>query len=242
MPDEHFEAIVNPVRELVAGLSAGGRSIRVLDAGCGSGRMTEVVIPMRLSNYIVGVDISRDGLDKNNVVKEKIVADIQSYHLKPRDFDLILCYDVLEHLPRPEKALANFVRGINDGGLIVIAAPVVKSVKSLITKLTPYWSHVLAYRYLVGNKDAGKPGHGPFPTFLRWSISPDRLRRFATDSGLKVEYFHQYHAPMWDQIIESKKAFGISFRLLERIIEILSFGRITAEITDFVMVLRKSAQ
>jgi SAM-dependent methyltransferase len=242
MPNAQFEAIVNQVRELVAGLSADGRSIRVLEAGCGSGRKTHVVVPPQSSNYIVGLDISQDVLDKNDVVKEKILADIQSYVLQPRDFDLIVCFDVLEHLPRPEKALANFARGINDGGLIVIASPVVSSVKSLMTKLTPYWFHVFAYRYLLGNKDAGKPGNGPFPTFLRWSISPARLMRFARDRGLKVEYLQQYHGQMWDRIIKSKKALGISVRLFGRVIEILTLGRITAEITDFIIVLRKEAQ
>jgi 2-polyprenyl-3-methyl-5-hydroxy-6-metoxy-1,4-benzoquinol methylase len=90
------------------------------------------------------MDTRQEVLDKNDVVRERILVDVQSYPLRPRDFDLIICHDVLEHLSSPEKALANFARAIRDGGMIVLASPVVNSVKGIITKLTPHWFHVFA--------------------------------------------------------------------------------------------------
>jgi SAM-dependent methyltransferase len=233
-----FDEIVERIRELVADLSAGGRPIRVLEAGCGSGRKSWV-FRFPPNAYVVGIDNSQEVLEKNEAVSEKILADIQSDPLRPRDYDLIICFDVLEHLAQPEKALANFAGAIQENGMIVLASPLVNSMKGIITKFTPHWFHVFAYRYLLGDKNAGRPGFGPFPTVLRWSISPASLLRFAQDRGLATEYLQLYRGRMWDRALKRNRALGIGCYLVGRLIELLSFGRITAATTDFVMVLRK---
>lgn len=234
-----FDEIAKAVQELIA-VHCDGRPIRVLEAGCGTGRKGRV-FGLKPNAHIVGIDTCEEVLGKNNVVSEKILGDIQTYPFRPSDFDLIICHDVLEHLPNPQKALSNFASAIRGGGLIVIASPIVNSVKGIVTKLTPHSVHVIGYRSLLGNKDAGKPGFGPFPAYLRWSISPSSMVRFAKDHGLTIEYFQLYHGRMWDRIIRKSRILGKSYYLFGRIVELLSFGRITAEMTDFMMVLGKPA-
>lgn len=101
-----------PVSETVNVLLAGRDSIRVLEAGCGSASQIKFDAEM----YAVGIDISADELEKNSAVHEKILGDIQDYPLQKEDFDVIICWMVLEHLSRPNAALANMFRAVKPGG------------------------------------------------------------------------------------------------------------------------------
>ena len=57
--------------------------------------------------------------------------------------------------------------------------------KSVVAKFTPHFFHVFVYRRL-GFENAGKPGYGPFPTYLRWSLRQSALERWAGRRGLEV--------------------------------------------------------
>ena len=120
-------------------------SVRVLEAGCGSASNVRFGARARL----VGIDISRMQLERNTILQEKIIGDIQQYDFPPASFDLIVCWDVLEHLPQPELALRRFARAVKTNGLVILKLPNVLSVKGLVTKLLPHTFHVLAYRYFT---------------------------------------------------------------------------------------------
>ena len=138
---------------------------KILEAGCGSGSR----ISWPTTSTIVGIDISEEELKKNSVVTERIVGDVQSYPLPPEKFDLIICWDVLEHLPNPHDALDRFRNAIKPGGAIVLAFPNVFSIKGLVAKVTPLWFHEMVYRGIYGRR-YGEPGLENFPTYLRWNI------------------------------------------------------------------------
>jgi 2-polyprenyl-3-methyl-5-hydroxy-6-metoxy-1,4-benzoquinol methylase len=144
--------------------------------------------------HIVGIDVSRDGLERNTLVHEKILGDIQTFPLPPESFDAIVCWDVLEHLPRPESAFANLAQALKPGGRLTIGVPNFLSPKALITKVTPHWFHVWFYRYVFKFRHAGEPGHGPWPTHLRWSIRPSGLRKLALEHDLRIEEIKLYSA------------------------------------------------
>ena len=93
------------------------RPVVILEAGCGSA--SEVVLPFE--KRIVGIDIDRAQLEHNDLV-EKIEGDLQTYDLPQNAFDLVACVDVLEHLPFPEKALANMSRSLKPGGYLLVAS------------------------------------------------------------------------------------------------------------------------
>src|SRR3972149_2364697 len=139
------------LESIVDGFLTGRNHVRILEAGCGS--MSH--FKYKKNAYLVGIDISQEQLDKNTMLDEKILGDIQDGSLPASSFDLIVCWDVLEHLTKPELALKNFTRSVNDGGLILLASPNVMTVRGLLTKLTPHWVHVLYYRHVVGLAAAG---------------------------------------------------------------------------------------
>lgn len=51
------------------------------------------------------------------------VCDITSIPVPDNCFDLVFCTEVLEHLPRPDLALAEFSRILRPGGRLAITAP-----------------------------------------------------------------------------------------------------------------------
>jgi ubiquinone/menaquinone biosynthesis C-methylase UbiE len=67
----------------------------ILDVGCGDGRITNRLI----SGYgqVVGLERSREAL--RHVKAEKVVGSVDSLPFADRSFDLVLCSEVLEHLP-----------------------------------------------------------------------------------------------------------------------------------------------
>jgi 2-polyprenyl-3-methyl-5-hydroxy-6-metoxy-1,4-benzoquinol methylase len=206
----------------------------ILEAGCGSG--SNVKLPS--ASRITGIDISEQELAKNAVVTQKIVGDIQTYEL-PRDaYDLAICWDVLEHLESPDKAMVRMVAAVKRGGLLLIAFPNVHSVKGLVAKMTPLWFHNFVYRRIYGEK-FGSPGVIPFPTYLRWSIAPARIVEFADANGLKVE-LSSVHESGVQRRLRAKCHIGTrSARALERLVGVLSAGKITMVGSDCLFVLRK---
>lgn len=52
-----------------------------------------------------------------------VVSDISDIPLPAASFDAIMCTEVLEHIPDPAKALAEFGRLIKPGGMLILTAP-----------------------------------------------------------------------------------------------------------------------
>jgi SAM-dependent methyltransferase len=222
------------LQAVVTDLVAGRDGIRVLEAGCGS--LSHVDLGPHA--YVVGIDISDIQLAKNTGLDEKILGDVESHDFPPDSFDAIVCWYVFEHLRHPERAVARFARALRPGGIVVLALPNAHSVKGLITKFTPFRFHVWVRRRLLGRAHAGTPGHGPFPTFMRFSVAPGRLRHLAASHGLHVRYFGTFEDPKQAAI---RRKFGIRGRvwtLVQRVTSALSGGRLETARTECLVVLQ----
>jgi 2-polyprenyl-3-methyl-5-hydroxy-6-metoxy-1,4-benzoquinol methylase len=145
-----------------------GRSgLRVLDAGCGSdSARAGFPVPDAFNDaHVVGIDVSSEALDRNVLLDERIVADLQSWRAPAQSYDVVVSWDVLEHLSDPMRAVRNLAQAVAPGGILVIGIPHVWSLKGLVTKLTPFWFH----RFAIGPSSASaRPGPkaGRFaPTF-----------------------------------------------------------------------------
>ncbi len=217
-------------------LSANHGPRKVLEAGCGS--MSHV----RVENaYLVGIDVSEQQLERNAKLREAIRGDIQTYALAADEYDVIVCWDVLEHLPEPRLALRNFVRAVKPGGLIVLAVPNLFSIKGLLTKLTPHAFHVWAYRRFWGVELAGHADRAPFRTFLKLDAAPSAVRRLARTHGLAVEYFSSYESIMQRRFRENHPLLSPAFTLADAAGRFLTLGRLRLSHTDYAMILRKPA-
>jgi SAM-dependent methyltransferase len=226
-----------PLRRELEKIFADRESIEVLDAGCGSG----LYIDFGPRARITGLDISEEALNRNSHVDEKIVGDIQTYRLPAGHYDVAVCWHVLEHLPEPERALRNLTRTVKDDGLIILGVPNLLSIKGLVTKFTPHRFHVWFYRRILGRKQAGREGRGPFRTFMRWSIAPSSIKRFAADNGFTVPFVQMYEAPLERQLRERHSAVNLAWRLLGAPLKAISFGKIEPELCNCIIVLKREA-
>ena len=96
---------------------------KILDVGCGTG-----VLGSELrgnDNYIFGVDISEEELDiaKNRLDEVDLVDISQDNFDLPRDFDVCIFADILEHMAEPLSVLLRLKKHLRDDGIILISLP-----------------------------------------------------------------------------------------------------------------------
>lgn len=116
-----------------------GHGKRALDVGCALGYTSGVLAELGYETY--GTDISAWGTKqaKQQTGGEFLVCDAQNnLPFAAGTFDLVTCFDVLEHLPNPEKAL----RGMFDASksAVVCTTPnrkVEKPIRSLTRDYDP---------------------------------------------------------------------------------------------------------
>ncbi len=113
----------------------------VLDLGCGEGYCL-TMLPK--AKKIVGVDISRVALkrakeliDERGIDARVQFGDAQNLKMDEK-FDKILCSEMLEHVPKPEKVMKNVYSLLNPKGLLVVSIPDelrIKKIMSIIKKI-----------------------------------------------------------------------------------------------------------
>jgi len=74
----------------------------VLDVGCGDGALTNLLLQRGL--VVTGLDFSRTALQ--HVAGPRVVGAVDALPFADRSFDLVLCAEVLEHLPEHAFAAA----------------------------------------------------------------------------------------------------------------------------------------
>jgi SAM-dependent methyltransferase len=226
---EHVQSVIN------AELLAGNRPLRVLEAGCGS----LSYVNFGDEAHIVGIDIDAVALERNKHIDESILGDVETYDFQPDAYDAVVCWYVFEHLKNPVAALVRFAHAAKPGGLIVVAFPNLMSPKGLVTKFSPFWFHVAFRRYVLGRKNAGKPGHAPYPTTLPFAMAPEPLISVAEAAGLEVAYAGLFEDDKQEQFRRQLRLVGSPWNWIVRAVAALSGGRLDADHTEVVLAFRK---
>jgi malonyl-CoA O-methyltransferase len=105
--------------KLVAAMTPPLEGLRLLDAGCGTGRrMLGCGAAVR-----IGVDASREMLAAADPVEsiELIVGDVRALPLPDASFDLVWCRLVLGHLEQLAQAYAELARVADAGAMIIVS-------------------------------------------------------------------------------------------------------------------------
>jgi ubiquinone/menaquinone biosynthesis C-methylase UbiE len=94
---------------------------RILDAGCGTGLNLR-----HLPEGSVGVDINprniallRQRLPNHTVIE----GDVEALPFGDASFGTVLCTEVIEHIPDPSAALAEYRRVLQPGGVLIGSVP-----------------------------------------------------------------------------------------------------------------------
>jgi len=98
---------------------------KVLEAGCGIGAQTSILVQNSPHARFVSIDISQDSLNhaKKAVNAENVMfrqADIFDLPFAAESFDHIFVCFVLEHLQKPVDALVNLKKVLKKGGSITL--------------------------------------------------------------------------------------------------------------------------
>jgi SAM-dependent methyltransferase len=105
----------------VAGLSADGRALAVLDAGCGRGRPVGLDgVSRRVTGLDIDAAVLRERMERPGDLDEAVVGDVRNVDFGDRRFDVVYCGFVLEHVPHAHAALTNLLRALAPDGLMII--------------------------------------------------------------------------------------------------------------------------
>jgi|GEM_PF-1108808 len=212
-------------------------NLTIYEAGGGSTSFLPLDVLRRAQ--VTVVDIDEDQIRNNDYAQERILGDVQTHRFARGRFDLIICYNVIEHLADVEAALLNFCESTKPGGLILIGAPNPRSLSGVVTKYTPHWFHVWFYRYVRGEKHAGLPGEAPFPTFFHPLVTLSKLEAFAKAHGLQVIYRKQYESPRFPEMRARKPALAALLDAAAAVMNFLLPGNTDVRHGDYHVILRK---
>ncbi|HEX8207446.1 MAG TPA: class I SAM-dependent methyltransferase [Solirubrobacteraceae bacterium] len=102
------------------------RGRRVLDAGCGTAYGTRMLADAGAA-HVTGVDRAASvlesvqaGLPDN---AELVTGDLRALPFADRSFDLVVCFEVIEHLEDPDAALRELERVVAADGVVVVSSP-----------------------------------------------------------------------------------------------------------------------
>jgi ubiquinone/menaquinone biosynthesis C-methylase UbiE len=194
------------VEEKLRGLASGGR---ILDAGAGEQRWKKSCSHLRyVAQDFAQYDGKGDarGLQTGgwDQTKLDIISDITSIPEPDQSFDAIMCIEVLEHLPNPIEALAEFSRLLRPGGHLILTAPFCS-----LTHFAPYHFATGFNRYFYEKQ---LPAHG----FEVLELTPNgNFFEFVAQEIRRAPEVGRLYAGTGPGILE-KLALSVVLRLLGR--------------------------
>lgn len=145
-----------------------GKSI--LDCGCGTGRFADIFV--RSGANAIGMDISENMLSiaKKKVPGAKFIrGDVFSLPFKEKEFDIVVCSQVLTHLHKYKEPLLEMRRVMKENGTIII------DIRNILWPLRPL--------QILKQKIIGYNEYNPHFTHI------GNIKKICSEIGLKIEDF-----------------------------------------------------
>lgn len=122
--DEHHWWYRGRRRVLRAALDRAGlpAQVRLLDAGCGSGRTLD---DLALRGPVSGVDLSEDAAAaaRRRGHDDVRVGPVETLPYADASFDVVTCLDVIEHTEDDGRTLRELLRVTRPGGVLIVTVP-----------------------------------------------------------------------------------------------------------------------
>jgi SAM-dependent methyltransferase len=233
---ENLRVVNNTLSEYIMQHYSGRGTLNILDAGCGIWWDLDLE---GLEYVLTGVDIAPESLAarqsrKRGLLDEAIVGDLRTISLEENKYDIIHNSYVLEHIKGAEAILNNFVKWLKPGGVLVLKMPDGNSAFGFLARVTPFWVHVFYQKYILGRKKVGKPGYGPHPTFYDKVVSRKGIHGYCQKHGLVIRA--EYGSGGY---FKRSGVLPLFANVVLRTIQIISFGRLTAEHSGLVYIIEK---
>lgn len=151
-------------RNLIAHYKQGGH---LLDLGCSSGGFLSTMKGGAWKLYGIEMEAATAEKARAATGAEVFVGDVLDAPFAPESFDVVTCFDVLEHVYHPQQFLAKVKEWLKPGGIYHVMLPNIDSWESAI--FGSYWFGLELPRHL-------------------FHFSPQSLRRVTSDLGFEEVY------------------------------------------------------
>jgi 2-polyprenyl-3-methyl-5-hydroxy-6-metoxy-1,4-benzoquinol methylase len=133
---------------LVGGFGGVFKEKGVLEAGCGAGAFTEIMLAAGAHVFAVDISTAVEANYQNckNYPNYFVCqADILKLPVVPEQFDIVVCVGVIQHTPNPEETIRALCSYLKPGGLMVIdhytygyaISPSRRALRSFLVKMPP---------------------------------------------------------------------------------------------------------
>lgn len=95
---------------------------KVLEAGCGAGRFTEILLQSGAHVWAVDISTAVEANYKNcSKYSDYFIAQANIFELplEPEQFDIVICIGVIQHTPDPEMTRLKLCEQVKQGGLLI---------------------------------------------------------------------------------------------------------------------------
>ena len=169
--------VLNPVRLSYVDRVAGLRGKRVLDVGCGGGLLSEAMA-QRGAN-VTGIDLGQATIEVAELhalesgAKVRYLRESAEDHAlqAPASYDVVVCMEMLEHVPNPQSVLRALRTLVKPSGHVVLS--------TLNRNLKSYLLAVVGAEYVLGLLARGTHTYEKF-------IRPSELSRWARAAQFEV--------------------------------------------------------
>jgi 2-polyprenyl-3-methyl-5-hydroxy-6-metoxy-1,4-benzoquinol methylase len=204
--DEYRRDEVGRVLNAAARFGISLTGVDVLDLGCNDGALTRQYLAEH-PRSLIGIDVDEAAVQRARVSYSASPVDFRvssttGLPVEPASIDLILCYDVFEHVSNPDAILAECKRVLRPGGRMLIGtwgwfhpfAP------HLWSTMPVPWAHVLvSERTLL--RACRRVYHAPWyvPTFHDFDENGNRKPDKYMEESLSTDYLNKFRVSQFEQ-------------------------------------------
>jgi 2-polyprenyl-6-hydroxyphenyl methylase/3-demethylubiquinone-9 3-methyltransferase len=150
---------------------------QVLDVGCGGGILAEALC--KTGARVTGIDLAREALDvaKLHAIESGLRIDYRALSVEdmaaqqPAAFDVVICMEMLEHVPDPTVAIAAMSALVKPGGSVFVS--------TLNRNFKAFALAIIGAEYLLRMLPRGMHDYRKF-------IRPSELARWGRHCGLEL--------------------------------------------------------